>query len=110
MNDGLETVLLEPRSEEIKVGRPALYASGMRAREVGIEILYIIQNETSISQWSAKRRRSATDLMDVNSSIVKRILEHEHEVRGGLSSHRLVPGVTTGEAVAGGDNELCGAD
>lgn len=49
------------------------------------------------------------DLMNVNSSVIERILKHEHEVGRRLTARRLIPGVSTGETIAGSDDELCGA-
>lgn len=48
-------------------------------------------------------------LMNVNSSVIERILKHEHEVGGRLTARRLIPGVSTGETIAGSDDELRGA-
>lgn len=50
-----------------------------------------------------------TDLVDIDSRVIERVLEHEHEVRRRLSARRLVPRVSSGEAIPGSDDELCGA-
>lgn len=62
-----------------------------------------------VRRVSWPRYSSTVYLVNVNSGIIERVLKHEHEVGRRLTTRRLIPGVSTGEAIAGSDDQLCGA-
>jgi len=81
---GLKVVLLQPAGEESEVGREALVADLVLAREVVVEVL-----------------------VDVHGGVVDWVLQHVHVVgRWRVTAGGLVPGVTSGVAVAGRDDQL----
>lgn len=63
------------------------------------------ESEESLGQ----RIANTAYLVNVDSGIIERILKHEHEVGRRLTTRSLIPGVSTGEAIARSDDQLCGA-